>query len=254
MLVSVLASGSKGNATLIRTEKLNILIDAGMNTKYIKGRLEEFGLTPLDIDYIFITHTHKDHIGALKTLVKNYSPTVCVGKKMLNELECLINYENILIISEYMELEDVFVESIKTSHDASESVGYIFTHKESSLVYITDTGYINNKYYKQLYNKTMYIMESNHDVEMLMHSRYPTWVKQRILGDRGHLSNHASSIYLSKLIGNNTKYVVLAHLSHENNTPEIAIDTLKSTLKEYGVNFRNYSVAYQDKKTENYNI
>lgn len=254
MLISVLASGSKGNSTLVQTDNLNILIDAGMNMKYIKSCLEEFNLTPDDINYIFLTHTHKDHIGALEVFIKRYNPTICIGEKMVLDLEYLRNYDNIFIISDSMDLEDVHIDVIRTSHDASESFGYVFTSKESSLVYITDTGYINNKYFKKLYNKTMYILESNHDVEMLMHGKYPGFLKQRVLSDRGHLSNHSSSIYLSKLIGNNTKHVVLAHLSKENNTPEIAIDTLKSTLNEYGVEFSNYSVAYQDKKTENFNI
>ena len=97
-------------------------------------------------------------------------------------------------------------------------------------------------------------MESNHDVEMLMHGKYPPWLKQRVLSDKGHLSNQASSFYLSKLIGNNTKTVVLAHLSHENNTEEIALDTLKSTLKEYNVEFDNIYIAKQDSKTENFII
>ena len=157
-----------------------------------------------------------------------------------------------------MNHEDSFlifhVDIINTSHDASESKGYVFTTNDSSLVYITDTGYINNKYFKKLYNKNMYIMESNHDVEMLMHGKYPPWLKQRVLSDKGHLSNQASSFYLSKLIGNNTKTVVLAHLSHENNTEEIALDTLKSTLREYNVDFKNIHIAKQDSKTENFII
>ena len=87
-----------------------------------------------------------------------------------------------------------------------------------------------------------------------MHGNRPQWLKQRILSDKGHLSNQSSAFYLSKLIGDNTKYVVLAHLSQDNNTPIIAIDTLKSVLKEYGVDFSNYSVAKQNEKTENFNI
>ena len=88
MLVSVLASGSKGNATLIKTEKLNILVDVGMNLKYIKEKLEEINVGLSDIDYIFLTHTHKDHIGALRAFVKKYKPIICMGNKMFNELEC----------------------------------------------------------------------------------------------------------------------------------------------------------------------
>lgn len=254
MLVSVLASGSKGNSTLIQTEKLNILVDAGMNLKYIREKLEDIGIGLCDINYIFLTHTHKDHIGALSTFVKKYKPIVCMGRKMFEDLEYLKDYEDIIILLDSLDLEELHVDIINTSHDASESKGFIFTSNNSSLVYITDTGYINNKYFNKIYNKNMYIIESNHDVEMLMHGKYPKWLKQRVLSDKGHLSNHACSLYLSKLIGNNTKKVILAHLSHENNTEEIAFNTLKSTLKEYNIEFENIDIAKQDERTENFII
>lgn len=252
MLVSVLASGSKGNSTLIKTDKLNVLIDAGMNLKYLKEKLEETNTKLEDINYIFLTHTHKDHIGALASIVKKYKPVICMGKKMFMDLEYLSDYEDILILIDDIDLEDLHIEIIKTSHDASESLGYVFSCGDSSLVYITDTGYINGKYFEKLKNKSMYVMESNHDVEMLMHGKYPAWLKQRVLSDKGHLSNKSSSFYLSKLIGDCTKYVVLAHLSHENNTEDIALNTLKETLNEYEVNFNNIYIAKQDEKTENF--
>ena len=254
MLVSVLASGSKGNSTLIKTDKLNVLIDAGMNVKYLKERLSEVNTKLEDINYIFLTHTHKDHIGALANLVKKYNPIVCMGKKMFMDLDYLYNYDDIIILLDDLDLEDLHVDIIKTSHDASESLGYIFSSGESSLVYITDTGYINGKYFDKLKNKNMYIMESNHDVELLMHGKYPAWLKQRVLSDKGHLSNKSSSFYLAKLVGVNTKYIVLAHLSHENNTESIALNTLKETFEEYNVNFNNVFVAKQDEKTENFII
>lgn len=254
MLVSVLASGSKGNSTLIKTDKLNILIDAGMNLKYLNEKLAELNMSMEDINYLFFTHTHNDHVGALKTLIKKNNPVLCMGAKMFMDLDYLSDYDNIIILTDSLDLEDVHIDFIKTSHDASESLGYIFTSGESSLVYITDTGYINSKYFNKLSNKNMYIMESNHDVEMLMHGKYPPWLKQRVLGDRGHLSNQSSSFYLSKLIGNNTNYVVLAHLSHENNTESIAVKTLKDTLKEYDIEFDNIYVAKQNEKTELFKI
>ena len=236
MLVSVLASGSKGNTTLVQTKKLNILIDAGMNMKYIKERLNEFNLSPDDIDYIFLTHTHKDHIGALEIFLKKYNPTLCLGAKMIDDLDFLSSYDNILILDSILELEDIIVRTIKTSHDTSESFGYIFTSDSSSLVYITDTGYINSKYFKELKGKTAYYIESNHDIEMLTHGPYPRWLQERVLSDVGHLSNKFTGIYLSKLINENTKDIILLHLSEKNNNEEIALKTIKEYIDTNKIN------------------
>ena len=112
-------------------------------------------------------------------------------------------------------------------------MGYIFEEDGHSLVYITDTGYINAKNHQKLSNKNMYILESNHDIDMLMNNpKYPYHLKQRILGDKGHLSNKDCSYYLSKFISENTKCIILAHLSEHNNTPSLALEELKKTLKE----------------------
>jgi len=250
MLVSVLCSGSKGNSTLIKSKNHNILIDAGMNYKYIKEKLLEHNTRPEDIDYIFLTHTHKDHISALKTFIKKHNPIICMGENMFLELDYLNEYKNIDVIFGEKHLDTLHVDMIKTSHDAADARGYIFTEENKSIVYITDTGYIHNRYFQKLYNKNVYIFESNHDTEMLMHGKYPKWLQARILGDKGHLSNEMSAFYLSRLIGNNTKKVILAHLSEENNTELIALKTLKDTLIENNVEFKNIDIAKQHESTK----
>ena len=137
-----------------------------------------------------------------------------------------------------------------TSHDAPASRGYIIKDGEESFVYITDTGYINQRLFKKLYNHNKYVFESNHDVELLMHGRYPQWLKSRILSDKGHLSNAQAGFYLSKIIGPDTKKIALAHLSKENNDPDVALKEVKSILKENDVKFNNFVIAKQRERIE----
>lgn len=250
MLVSVLASGSKGNSTLIQTKTANFLIDAGSNAKNINEKLKENNLTLNDINYILISHTHADHTSALKVITNKYKPTIILSEPMYNDLPFLKDYDKVMFLQDNLILDDVVIENIKTSHDASDSRGYIITEGSSSVVQITDTGYLNQKYFEKLKNKNLYIMESNHNLEMLMNGRYPKWLKARVASDVGHLSNESSAFYLSKLIGSNTKKVILAHLSEENNTPEIALETLKKELIQNNIEFTNYEAAKQYEKTE----
>lgn len=254
MLVSVLASGSEGNSTFVETEDIKMLIDIGMNTKYIKDKLEEIGVRPEEIDYILMTHTHSDHTGALKNFLHKYSPTIVLTQKMYDELEDLHGYSKVTLTNEPYIVGTTTIDYFKTSHDAVDARGYIISDKNSSVVYCTDTGYLNQRYFDKLYDKNIYIMESNHDPELLINGKYPKWLKTRILSDKGHLSNNAAGFYLSKLIGPHTKKVILAHLSHENNTPDIALETVKNTLKEYDVDFDNISVAHQREASEKVNI
>ena len=138
-----------------------------------------------------------------------------------------LNNENII--------DDVTINIIKTSHDASDSVGYILKYQQKKIVYITDTGYINKRYDEILKNADIYIMESNHDVQMLQNGKYPFELRKRILGDKGHLSNEDASKYLCDLLGQHTKYIFLAHLSEEANTPELALKAYEKKFKKYHI-------------------
>ena len=183
--------------------------------------------------------------------IKKYNPTLYLTKSMY---DYLTKEQNIIInkyvfITEEIIIKDLKITPIKISHDV-EANGYLFENNTSSLVYITDTGYINTKLHPLLENKSMYILESNHDIYKLMNGKYPYHLKQRILSDVGHLSNKDSSYYLSKFIGNNTKFIILAHLSEENNDPEIAFETLKETLEKKHKEVDRVIIATQNEKTE----
>lgn len=254
MLVSVLCSGSKGNCTYISTDKTKVLIDAGKNLKYIEEKLNELSTSIKEINYIIISHTHQDHVSALKSIIKKSNPIIILTEPMHRDLEYIHQYQNIKYLQDEMILGDIKLENIKTSHDASDSRGFILTNSFDSVVQITDTGYINQKHFNKITNKNVYIMESNHNLEMLMHGRYPKWLKQRVSSDVGHLSNDQSAFYLSKIIGQDTKKIILAHLSEENNTKEIALSTIKDSFESSEINFDNIEVAMQEIKTEPYTI
>lgn len=250
MKVYVLASGSKGNSTYIETDKYKILVDLGKNKKYIVEKLESIGVNPEDIDYIFISHLHDDHISALKTFLKSYHPTVVISRPMLLELPDLNGYDDILIYEDAVTLEGLHINCIHSSHDATDSRNFIFEWEGHSVVYVTDTGYINRKNFHYLENKEVYLFESNHDIEKLQHGPYPEWLKKRILSDEGHLSNHISSFYLTKLIGDKTKRICLMHLSEQNNSEELALEEIKKTFAEYHIDFTNIACAKPNEISE----
>ncbi len=246
----VLASGSEGNSTFLSSSGINILIDIGKNAKYIKEKILEIGENPENIRAILISHTHDDHVSALKVFLKKYHPQVYITEKMFYDLDFLKEYENVVIYDEDFYIDSISIKTIKTSHDVTDSRNFIISDGANSLVYLTDTGYLNRKYFVDLKNKTYYLIESNHDIEMLMNGPYPKWLKQRVLGSLGHLSNKDCSFYLTKLIGENTKKIVLMHLSQKNNTEEKALETLENTFKEYDMNFENVLCAKQNEITK----
>lgn len=250
MRVCVLSSGSKGNSTYVETKNHKILIDIGTSSLYVEKALKEINIEPKDIDIVLVTHSHVDHVSGLKVFCKKYKPTVYISPITLKEAE--LDLDNTKDVNE-IDLEEV--KSVKLSHDVGDIRGYIIEEDKSSMVYITDTGYIREKDFDTLKNKTLYVFESNHDVEKLMDNpNYPHHVKIRILSDKGHLSNIDSSKYMVKFIGSNTKYVVLSHLSEQNNTEDLAISTLRNTLKEKNIDFSGISIARQNEKTEIFNI
>lgn len=251
MKIAVLASGSKGNCTYVETTNMRSLIDIGMSNLYVENNLIDLGIDPNTIQNIFITHTHVDHIAGLKVFLKKHHPTVFLTVKMYEELSKSIPFENYVIIEDDIVVGDMIVSNFKTSHDTEDSVGYIFTSGGKTLVYVTDTGYIQDKNLAKLSNKDIYIMESNHDVKLLMDNpHYPYQTKQRILSDRGHLSNKDSAYYLSNMVGNKTKYVILAHLSEQNNTPLLAKATLLDALNKHNQVVEHILIAEQNHKTE----
>lgn len=230
MKVKVLASGSKGNSTYVCCGLIHFLIDVGINYKTLCNCLEGVDITPKELYGVFITHIHTDHIKGLASLVKKTNLRVFVPELIARDLQKIIPTDNIMIISQSFHIEDIYIQVIHTSHDVPCSVGYVISYQSASLVYITDTGYVNQKYFELLKNRSIYILESNHDEKMVMNGPYPYVLKQRVLSDEGHLSNRTASTYLQNWIGTTTKFVILAHLSEINNTPEMALNTFQDIV------------------------
>ena len=222
----VIASGSKGNATIIYDEKTTILVDLGISKARLIEGLSEINKAIDDIDFAFFTHSHSDHIlnYFLIDEDKRYALIDTIPLIKSNVLKCFNSYN----------FKSFEVIPVKTSHDGINPCGFIFKSGNESLAYITDTGTLSEKTLKTIGNCTYYYFEANHDVDMLLESKRPIYLKDRIYGRRGHLSNDDSGRFLGKVIGDNTKEIVLAHLSEECNSEELALDTVMNVLFDYG--------------------
>ena len=218
-----IGSGSSGNCSLLCIGEYKILVDAGLSTKRIRETLNKNGVNLEDLDAIFITHTHSDHIGGLKVLVKHINAKVYATKTTLTHLK--LDTDNSLKYKNRTEiLPGLFVTAHKTSHDCSGSACYIFECGNTKVSYVTDLGYVTNSIGKDMIGSDLVLIESNHDIERLKKGPYPYMLKERILSDNGHLSNADCAYTIKKLYEYGTRHFLLAHLSKENNLPELALN------------------------------
>ena len=238
MKIKTIASGSKGNCTIVLCDNTNLIIDMGISYLTLKRSLEENSLSFNDFSGILITHCHNDHIKGLASLLKHTNMKVYIPEGMYNSLKEFVPYSSCIFIDDQFSINDVNIELIHTSHDAPSSVGFIIEHNKKSLVYVTDTGYINRKYLNKMVGKDAYIIESNHDEVMLMDGPYPRFLKERVISDTGHLSNATTAKYLKKVVGPNTKNIILAHLSEKNNTEQKALEAMKQEELDKNISIR----------------
>ena len=231
MKVVVLASSSTGNSTYVEYGNTKFLIDAGMSYSYIKDKLFHLGVTPDEINFILVTHAHNDHVRCIHTFARLFDTKIYIGENTYKEYtkkEYLNNYE---FVDKITDIDGIKIKPIPISHDKS-GYGYIFEFDKTKMAYITDTGMIHSKYHEYFNNMDIYLLESNHDVEMEMNGTKDELTKIRNIGDEGHLSNEDCSRYLSHFIGDKTKYVMLMHLSEHDNTVDLAFNTNRNILKD----------------------
>lgn len=236
MKVQTIASGSKGNCTIVLCNDTNLIIDMGISYLTLKNSLEENSLSFDNFNGILITHCHKDHTKGLSSLIKKTNIPVYIPEKMYDSIKEYVPYPRCIIIDDEFYINDVKINLLHTSHDAPCSVGFIIRNNDKSLVYITDTGYINRKILNNIVGKDCYIIESNHDEVMLMDGPYPRFLKERVISDKGHLSNNTTAKYLKKIVGKNTKNIVLAHRSETNNTEEKILEAINNVELDKNIN------------------
>lgn len=222
-----LFSGSKGNCTYIEGSDGGILIDAGKSAKQITDKLASFDIDTKKLCGVFITHEHSDHISALRVLIKRLKLPVYATKGTLDELiyrEIItIDDAHEIKIGQTVECANLEVSAFSTSHDAAQSCGYtVKPDADRKIAICTDLGYISDEVISAISGSNLIMLESNHDIRMLENGSYPYPLKQRILGQCGHLSNDAASEILPNLVKGGATEIFLAHLSEENNYPDIA--------------------------------
>ncbi|MDO4291655.1 MAG: MBL fold metallo-hydrolase [Eubacteriales bacterium] len=237
MRLCSIASGSSGNCIYAGTETTHVLVDAGISGKRVENGLNQIGLTGHDIDGILITHEHNDHIAGLGVLSRRYGIPIyatpgtaaairsCRSLGVIpEELFCEVHADQPFAI------KDLCINPMQISHDAAEPVGYRFSYGSRRAAVCTDLGTYNEYTVECLKGMDVLLLEANHDVNMLQVGSYPYYLKQRILGNRGHLSNENSGRLLSRVLHDHLQRVILGHLSHENNLPELAYETVRMEI------------------------
>lgn len=229
-----IASGSSGNCICAGSDSCHVLIDAGISGKRIEAGLNSIEMKTDEMQGILITHEHIDHIAGLGVLARRYGipmyatagtidaikHTKSVGK-IDESLFCEIRPEETFTIG------DLTIEPIGISHDAADPVAYKITQPGKSMAVMTDLGKYDDRIVERIKGLDVLLLEANHDVHMLQVGSYPYPLKQRILGDRGHLSNELSGRLLGEILHDDFKTVFLGHLSKENNYPELAYETVR---------------------------
>lgn len=235
---TTLASGSDGNAMLVRAGDTCILMDAGISCRRITAALAELGVDPADLAAVLITHEHSDHICGLATLTKRYSIPVYASQATADRLReqgipesCLHPFA----AGSSFFIGSVCCTSFSTPHDAVDSVGYTVQWQDSRLALVTDLGHVTDTVRRAVLGSQAVVLESNHDEQWLRSGTYPYYLKQRILGARGHLCNEAGADFAAQAVQAGAHTVVLAHLSKENNTPARAYDVLCRRLAAMGI-------------------
>lgn len=232
---ATLCSGSSGNATYVRGGNTRIIVDIGCTASKLVAHLEEIGARPQEIDGIFITHEHSDHIKGVSVFARKYGVPVFASPKTCDALpfQRELMPGQLIPFSYDFAFGDLEVEFLKLYHDARQPVGMSFYHHGKQFSLVTDTGLFSRAMEQSLARADGILLESNYSETMLQNGPYPIYLKQRIAGQRGHLSNVDAARALAA-IGNEKKKIILGHLSEVNNTPEVARQEIAAEFVRLG--------------------
>lgn len=261
MRMMSIASGSSGNCIYIGTDNAHILVDAGISKKRIVEGLKLLDLSLDDIDAIVVTHEHDDHIRGIG-VVERQSMTPVYGTN--GTLEYIKGYQPLGKLPEGIYhsvvpgndflVKDIRISPVSISHDAVDPVAYVFSNEDKKIGVLTDIGHYDSNLLESFQNLNAMLIESNHDVNMLMTGPYPYYLKQRILGNRGHLSNESCGRMLGELLNDKLENILLGHLSKENNFPDLAYETVRMEINlsdsSYKADDFNICVAGRDKPSD----
>jgi len=251
--VHTLASGSSGNALLLSCNNTHFLLDAGISCRRITASLRTLGLSLEDIDMVLVTHTHTDHVCGLQTMLKHTDFPIRSTSRVCRELEYRLadvwDRADSLDLCQPFCYHDCTVIPFPTSHDAPGSCGFRIDTPDGSVGLMTDTGYITEEANHILPGVDLIFLEANHDIETLRSGPYPYYLKQRILGNQGHLCNEEAARFAVTLAKAGASEIVLSHLSKENNTPAMALRAVETALSAAGQSPR-LSVAPRDSLSE----
>ncbi len=258
MELRTLASGSSGNCLLLSHQGASLLVDAGISCRRITAALRSFGIDPQALLGVCITHEHSDHISGLATLTKQYHLPIYTSpgtsRQLCYRMAGLEELIRPLSPGAAAQAGPFALESFPTSHDAAEPMGFAFSAQGRKAAVVTDLGYVSDDILDGVLGAQAVVCEANHDVERLRSGPYPYYLKKRILGDKGHLSNEAGAALALQCAQAGAHTVILAHLSAENNTPACALQTAQTALAAGGFEHVTLAVAPRNEPSPSYEV
>ena len=236
--LTILGSGSAGNASYVETDETRVLVDAGFSPRQIRLRLAGIGRTPENLTAILITHEHSDHISGLVGIAEKLGIPVYCNRATMDEIKRSLRASldfRLFVSGGSFDVGDISVETFSVPHDAQDPVGFMLRTSNGSIGVATDLGYVTRLVGERIRLANVLVLESNHDVKMLQECPHRSWsLKQRILSRHGHLSNEAAADCAADIMSTNLRQLYLGHLSRDCNKPELAFKVMQRRLQQIG--------------------